>query len=307
MKIFLLTFLIGFSSLSFTAQNYKLIPDSCTYCFYQSKIGPTWYNGSYSLDPSFDTTILGNSYKSVYYNQFFVRQFGNEVYGLSADSTQERLIMTFDVQVGDTLFNLYSKEGAGNFYNAVVTSFDSTFLNGGSYHRYVELKGFELYIKFQGWDTNIEWNITWNEKGLCGCDLGGYINNTPVDYMVLDGPYYYGPNYCTTDPLVPNDCYNYGNSCVNCNPVASVIKEHNVKLLDMYPNPSKGQITFQFDTYQSNREILITDIMGKEIDRIISNESLINYQFTKGKSGIYLVHILKDGILQTTQKVVLQR
>ena len=80
--------------------------------------------------------------------------------------------------------------------------------------------------------------------------------------------------------------------------------ENNVTI---YPNPTSGQITFQFETYQSNREILITDIMGKEIDRIISNESLINYVFTKEKSGIYLVHILNNGVLQSTQKVVLQR
>ncbi|MBL4862829.1 MAG: hypothetical protein JKY09_07430 [Crocinitomicaceae bacterium] len=165
LMVFCATFLYG--------QDYQLLPDSCTFCMYLvSTGGNSWNNGYYQLDPNIDTVFSGNTYMKMSFGTwgsgpseqpFAFRQNGNKLMGIVHDSINEFLLMDFDAQVGDTIYNLYSE---GLFYNAKVLAKDSILVNGEVYHRFMNLEGLGYYQ--QGIWQNVTWGITWNEKALCG-------------------------------------------------------------------------------------------------------------------------------------------
>jgi hypothetical protein len=99
----------------------------------------------------------------------------------------------------------------------------------------------------------------------------------------------------------------FGHSCVGCIPFASSVKEIKHDLFILSPNPSSSHITFQFETYQSKREILITDLLGKQIDRINANNEKVAYNFQEQQNGIYIVQLFIDGKLMESKKVVLSK
>ncbi len=66
-SIFIMVVLMLLFNNSLKAQQYKLLPDSCTYCIFQSKMGSNWYNDYYSISPTNDTIINNNTYIKVEY------------------------------------------------------------------------------------------------------------------------------------------------------------------------------------------------------------------------------------------------
>ena len=126
MKLNLKTILLIFLTLKFSqgnAQTVQLVPDSCTFCLFLVSTGGTgWYQGGYGISPSEDTLVLGNNYMRVSSGfdssqPFAIRQVGNKLMGVVADSLSEYLLMDFDANTTDTIHNLYSE---GFFYDAVV-------------------------------------------------------------------------------------------------------------------------------------------------------------------------------------------
>lgn len=311
-KLLLITISVFTFFFSFS-QSYKLLPDSCTYCFYSQKTGSIWYDRYYYINPFDDTLINGEIYTEInngYDPEFFVRQIGNEVWGISPDSTQEHLIMSFDVSIGDTLYDLYSQRGrAGNFYHAVVENIDSINLGGGIYHHFVELTAFALNYDNSGYSV-ANWQITWNEKGICTCDendqhVGGLLVNIPVDYMMPEGPNYWSPNYCTTDTLVPIGCNNYGNSCENCNPSFSVIHDKQKSYIEIYPNPSNGEILISLVPNRNDLDLIITDITGKEMYKTKAVSGRAQYLFNSAASGIYFITLRDEFEVLDTKRVII--
>lgn len=270
----LLNIVLVMLGLSCGAQTYKLIPDSCTFCYHQYSMGgATHYSSNYHIDPFSDTVIIGNTYKRMFYNgssiyslnqPIGVRQVGNKLYGVVPDSTQEYLIMDFDASVGDTIYNLYSD---GYFYNAAVTIKDSTLISGTFYHHWMELVGDtveHLLTDYQGWI------FRWQERAICnttfptgGIDIypyGGVNFNLPLNYQLL-GSAYVNVNYCTGDALFTNSFGFYCNQC--------------------------GLSTNSLEELSSGKSQLlkILDIMGRE---------------TEDKPNTLLIYIYTDG---TTEKV----
>lgn len=321
MKIFLLTFLIGFSSLSFTAQNYKLIPDSCTYCFYQNMSNYFgWSTEYYKVDLDRDTVINGNIYEATveffYVEELYIRQSGNKVFGVPKDSINEYLIMDFDASVGDTISNVFTMEPEPWFYRGIVLSKDSILLVDGSYFSSIEIgvDSAKSVIGNEGFFTATpQYSVFWQEKGLCYSNDndessgGGYVFNMANAHVVMDLVWYLNPTFCTTDTIAPLGFHDYGNSCDYCNPIATEILELPSFSFTISPNPTSGDITFQFETYQSNREILITDLLGKQIARINANNEKVAYNFQEQQNGIYIVQLFIDGKSIESKKVVLSK
>jgi len=202
-----LVIIIAVALFNFTyGQDYQLIPDSCSFCFYSTSTGGnSWYSNNYGIDPSSDTSLLGNSYIKLSnidydFQPFAIRQEGNKLYGVIHDSTSEVLIMDFDANIGDTIFNLYSE---GYNYHARVSSKDSFLVNNGVYHHNMRLSGISIFNN-GSWEPG-SWGIKWNERGLCIADIvgfdwdyGGVLFNIPYDYYVISVSYL-SPSYCTTD------------------------------------------------------------------------------------------------------------
>lgn len=210
-------FILGFHS---NGQDYKLIPDSCTYCFYQVDDGfGSFYSKYYHIDPFSDTTILGHNYKQIFNDGSYlqqpigVRQTGNKVFGILEDSTQEYLIMDFDANIGDTIFGLYSDEF---FFNAIVLHKDSTQVSTNNYVHWMELQGDTVYGN--SWTVNVPWTFRWNERGLCSQPYGGYTFNLPVNDFVINYLYAF-PFACTTDTLFHP---NYQSACTSCSPTLGI-------------------------------------------------------------------------------------
>ena len=309
MKIIIFLFLL-ISTFSFS-QDYRLLPDSCTYCFYLKSFQGTglWENAHYGLNPNSDTLIQGTNYMklfdpytSSYARPFAIRQDGNQMKGLVNDSISEFLIMDFDTPVGDTIINLYSE---GYFYNAVVMVKDSVLVNGGVYHHFVQLEGFEYFENGQ-WNAHI-WPLTWNERGLCSMNptplnLGGVFFNVPTEFYSISVSYGY-PQFCTTDPKynAPLDVY-----CENCNPQINSIETIINTIARISPNPAKEivQIDLLIE-FANNSEISLLDSKGNVILTQITQNSENKINLSDISPGIYMVHIITENGQNSAQKLII--
>jgi Secretion system C-terminal sorting domain len=267
------------------SQDYKLVPDSCTYCaFLVSTGGPSWYSAAYGIFPSLDTTVLGNEYMKVgadYKQAFGIRQVGNKLFGVVADSLNEMLLMDFDANIGDTIENLYSD---GFYYKASVLEKDSILENNGVYHHYMNLQGIQLLMN--GVWTNYNWQFQWNERGLCAAELGGVHYNVPVNDFVISILYAY-PGYCTTDPIYTN---HPELSCDNCNLIISAIKENWWLESTISPNPVLDEIFISFD--QSTNEPFTYSIENALGESVVTGTVFTGGEtidVTTLKPGVYLV------------------
>jgi len=73
-----------------------------------------------------------------------------------------------------------------------------------------------------------------------------------------------------------------------------------------YPNPVSSSTRFQFETLRSNGQIKIYDALGREADQIqfSSGNSEIIWNAERYPAGIYVAHLMVDGIVLATTKVV---
>ncbi|CAG5079272.1 hypothetical protein CRYO30217_00903 [Parvicella tangerina] len=264
-------------------------------------------DGVNEIIPNLDTMINGKQYTAGSWKVYF-RQEGDLVYCLHQDSIQEEIVMDFNVAIGDTLYNLYSRDGWWNKYHARVIVVDSVLLGDGSFHTYIELEGFQMFDGYQ-WESHT-WEIKWNEKGLCNCGgtynvLGGLTTNTPLDYQILDGPYYVNPVYCTTDTLVPNECYDFGHTCSNCSPILSEVNENENSIINLYPNPASTQIYLE-SSLLGVQQLSIFSMTGKLIESVSfrGQYTLDVEHYTEG----FYVYVCRDEFgNQTTGKIVVDR
>jgi hypothetical protein len=80
------------------------------------------------------------------------------------------------------------------------------------------------------------------------------------------------------------------------------------KKIQVFPNPTKGQVSFLIDENNSeNGEIIITDIQGKIIKIISVTSTSIVFDFTHLPSGVYLAHLTQNGKILCTQKVLYEK
>lgn len=128
--------------------------------------------GHYDIIPDQTAIISGQTYVDFYSGGGGingVRQDGNQLIWYDPISLSDVLVMDWDSNVRDTIFNLFSE---GTNYNAVVTNKDSVVLIGGGYHHFINLVGYE-YLDNVNWIAE-NWDITWNERGLCGENHQGW-------------------------------------------------------------------------------------------------------------------------------------
>ncbi|WP_340112902.1 T9SS type A sorting domain-containing protein [Maribellus mangrovi] len=85
--------------------------------------------------------------------------------------------------------------------------------------------------------------------------------------------------------------------CVKGFPVGVGEINNNELSLNMFPNPSKGLVTIEFDTQVADKtEVLVTDIAGKQIlKKSYLASKLINLNLSDQVSGMYLVNVQANG------------
>lgn len=297
MKLVALVAFVFFVS-QVSGQTVRLLPDSCTFCMFLSSTGGNSYDQNwYQINPERDTSIQATSYLQIAspfsdIQPIAIRQEGNRVVGIVSGQTSEVLILDFETSVGDTIHNLYSE---GHFYDAVVLSNDSIALPSGSYHHFRQLRATRIFHLNEWQDAN--WGITWNEKSLCGWNigaenldqLGGILFNIPSYYYVISIPYAY-PTFCTTDTLYTNS---EDVSCVDCvvqtNSTTDLWKEK----IHLFPNPADDAVRIRFPSAQL-RSFAILGLDGKHVHSFQSSEQLIDVDLRFLPPGYYFVQIQYD-------------
>lgn len=306
-----------------TGQDYQLIPDSCTFCFFSTYGGSNWNTSNYGVYPDEDTIYNGNNYTQIKGEWEFlagIRQDGNKLYGFTSYHEEEELFMDWDANPGDTLTNLFTHADQGLFYDAVVDTKDSVLLSSGLYHHYMRLNGFRYYYDSTG-DYYENWVIRWDERGLCGQNLpsasddntdyyfhfrGGILFSYSIMSLYAD---YYDPFTCTLDTLY--DPYTGGSSdCENCIPIHpnASIDEENILPIKIYPNPSNQGSTFTIEADITKETTLVfTDMNGKQLKRIIlPSDKDIHIIENNFVPGMYIVHFFRDGEIMQHQKLLVQ-
>lgn len=279
-----------FITLLNSAQNYQLLPDTCTFCsYFYTTGGNDWSTGSYRIDNSNDSTI--NTIQYIQVADMHIRQVGNKVFGIPTDSINEYLIMDFDAEIGDTLINLYSNL---HLYNAIVVGIDSMVLNDGSYHHFFNLRG--IHYSDAPNSASIPWEFSWHERGLCnsgpgfGNELGGLTMNIPIDDFSIS-PTYVSPSWCTPNPLYNNPD---NNNCENCNGVFGSVKESNAPPR-IYPNPTVDFINLE----ELNKfKVKVYSLTGMQLLNFNKSEEKLDVSILQ--PGIYCLRFFKGNVYHSS-------
>ncbi len=147
------------------------------------------------------------------------------------------------------------------------------------------------------WDKGGSYDYSYNGKGEVSKKVHRSGNGQTYDSVV----YVYNPNGTLKYEYFEKGyraVYFYKNSTTSINNVALSNKG-----LTIYPNPSNGKFTVQFDE-TIPATITIVDISGKPVYDIKTNSS-IDIDLSHLKKGIYVVNIASD-VGVKTQRLVLQ-
>ena len=94
-------------------------------------------------------------------------------------------------------------------------------------------------------------------------------------------------------------------SMVSEEEVEELLKNSTNELFNVFPNPSSGAVVFTIETEEINKlEIIITDLNGKVMKVITVNEHEVNDNLGSISDGVYLVHLVENGKIQSTKKLI---
>lgn len=94
-------------------------------------------------------------------------------------------------------------------------------------------------------------------------------------------------------------------SMVTKEEVDELLKNSTNDLFSVHPNPSSGAVVFTIDKKELNGlEIIITDLQGKVMKIINVNGHEVNDNLGVIFDGVYLVHLVEKGEIQSTKKLI---
>jgi hypothetical protein len=70
------------------------------------------------------------------------------------------------------------------------------------------------------------------------------------------------------------------------------------------PNPTSSKVVFKITGEIEGYSVIITDINGTIIDLVNVDANAVNYEFKNTASGMYFAHLIKNGNIETTLKVM---
>ena len=278
--LFLLTILLTMSSM---AQTYYPFPDSnAQWNIHMLQMGWPPVEENYSIIISGDTLINGLLYQKlsivnpVWYKGA-IRQdsINRKVFIIPPAALTEELLYDFTMQVGDTV------QGYIETYHArdVVESID-TVLVGNNYRK--------------RWKINSGYNIYFIEG--VGSTYG-LVEPSPG--TIVDAPDF------SISCFRQNNITIYPDTVSSCELITSVkpVEAQNDQL-KMYPNPSHGSITIEFDKSMNIKEIRLTDLPGK----IILEQQTggrTKMEITNLQNGLYILTVIDKDNYLTNKKIII--
>lgn len=256
--ILLITVILTLSSMAQKSDYYPFPDSNAQWNMYLSIIifPNTVYDEFYSIIISGDTIINGilyhkltipfvqsieksmNSPNTIGYKGGIRQDIINrKVYIIPPDSITEQLLYDFNMQIGDTVRGYIE---SGFDYKDIVESIDSV-LVGSNYHK--------------RWKINPYYNIY-------------FIEGVGSTYGLIE----YSPGNCVDLEGITITCFRqngitlYPDTTTNCDLITSISPIDKKKdPLRIYPNPSQGSITIEFEKSINIKEIRLTDLFGKII------------------------------------------
>ncbi|HQQ94388.1 MAG TPA: T9SS type A sorting domain-containing protein [Bacteroidia bacterium] len=171
-------------------------------------------------------------------------------------------------------------------------------------HRFAIFNSYGLvkkqrYYSYKSNDINYS-----NNQGLCSLDLtsdGGWVVSIPQAYISTFNPLFY----------VKYDSIGCDSTPAYCsNPVAVSEYSQTANIdFQMFPNPSSEYVQFTcHKSMNSSIEIIISDLMGRELDHLtFVSEKQIKLDTRKFSEGIYLVRVYFDDSCVETRMLMISK
>jgi hypothetical protein len=221
-----------------------------------------------------DTILNSLAYKKIYvsysgsglcfaaypFQMCFMRESAKKIYFVSDTSNLEFLMFDFNVNAGDTLFNMFPSQpfGGCDSDTVVVWGIDSVLCSDGYHRRYYAEN--EMITEEIG---NILGGLFM--PVYCGSVSGGYLLECYSD--------------STETNIFP------GGLIGPCAPLAVQSFEEKENL-SVYPNPFRNEIHI---SHSDNVNITITNMLGQEIESILYSAGIEYLNTTKWCEGIYFI------------------
>jgi hypothetical protein len=262
---------------------YYPFPDSnAQWNIHMYHMGLPPFEENYSIIISGDTVINGLVYKKltganpVWY-KCAIRQdtLNRKVFIIPPDAMTEELLYDFTMQVGDTV-----KGYIENYNNQkdIVLTIDSVIVGNNSRKR---------------WKINSGYNIYFIEGVGSTYGLVEHSPGTVVD----------APDFSITC-FRQNGITIYPDTITNCGLITSVkpIEIQNDQLR-IYPNPSNGSFTIEFDKSLNIKEIRLTDLLGKIVFQQ-QTDNRTKMEITNLRNEIYILTIIDKNNLLINKKII---
>jgi len=252
----------------------------------------------FEQDPNFNSFKIPNTWNS---SLEIVNDTAYVFYRLRDDSSSIAFAITAaDAITGDSLFTKYINLDVKPMIGSKCKTENNDFLILGRVSKNPNLHQEYLVI--------IRLNSVGELKSI------GYIDKfysiTPSNMIVKDGFMYILSTISLDSTLITRtDGYflkaPIDSLMVSVNQISS--KNINTDYFNYFPNPANSQINISLKNISNQQiQIIITDIFGQEVlvNTIYPENSKINIDINKLKSGIYFISLLENGRLLQTEKVV---
>lgn len=206
--------------------------------------------------------------------------------------------------VNDTITSIIDVQTLGEY----VTFDIVTDCNGSENAIYIEnsvgVNVFDLVIQgslsdgFFGSEINRDVCLTEDCYELVITDTGG--DGWPDDWLCFAT---YGVNVTyNSNSLVSENTFTFTNSVSYpfCTGTAS-IKEFNLANFKIYPNPTKNQITLEFDDQNEGFKVQVLDLSGR---LLIEKRDIHTIDLSQLAQGTYLIKLIKNNGQSITKKVI---
>jgi hypothetical protein len=160
------------------------------------------------------------------------------------------------------------------------------------------------YLACIDFDFNIKWKSTFGERE--SENRLTFLHDLENDFYLLSGFVYDDANHPTTDEwFVVVD--SMGCDVTDC---YLGVKEEGIESagLSVFPNPTSGKTTFSIGaTPTNNSSIVITDLQGRTVKTLAITQKETQIDLELATNGVYLVHLMSDGLILNTKKLIYAR
>lgn len=246
--------------------------------FYQYTTGTDTSIDTHTYTKIYQSGIYSfSSWDSIYRGALRNDTLNRKVYFVDMDSTNERLLYDFSLNIGDTIFGIMPGLSPGY---GVISSIDSV-LVGSNYHKaFMVDGGFAVIIEGVG-----------STRGLL--ELFFYQFESAYELICFSNNSEVYPNSSASCPLIMESAL-------------SIPKLTNQQLLiDIYPNPFNSITTITFSEEQRNTSIKITDMLGQAIKTISFTGKQMTIEKEQMRAGIYFVQIADDKKNIVSKKIII--